>query len=143
MEEDRKTVVKQYIEKVINQGEADMISQFISPYYTEVYNNKKYRLGIEGAKKHIMGIRATYPDIHLSIDHQIVDGEWVATCYTMKGTNLGEYMGISPSGKTVEIKGINIDRVVDGKIVEHGSTINLLDPLLENKAVNVIENRNT
>lgn len=141
MDDENKNIVRQYIEEVINAGKADIIGKYISPYYTEIYNNRRYKLGIEGAKKHIMGVRATYPDLYLSIDHQISDGDWVATCYTMKGTNLGEWMGMKPTGRTIEVKGINIDRVVDGKIIEHGSTINLLDPLLDNKAERVMNTR--
>jgi hypothetical protein len=40
-------------------------------------------------------------------------------------------MGIKPTGKTVEVRGVNIDRVVDGKITEHGSSTEFLDPLIE------------
>ena len=124
-------IVKQYIENIINTGNAEEISAFISPYYTEVLKNRRYQLGIEGIKKKIAGIRETYPDLKLSIDIQISEGEWVVTSYTMKGTHLGCWMGVKPTGKIIEARGVNIDRVVDGKITEHGSNTNLLDPLLE------------
>jgi predicted ester cyclase len=139
METDNKTVVKQYIEEVINKGNQEEVSNFISPHYTEVYNNKRYRLGIEGAKKHISGARERYPDLNLAVEFQVEEGEWVVTGYVMRGTHLGSRMGIKPTGKQIEVRGVNIDKVVDGKITEHGGDTNLLDPLLECKAVRIVE----
>jgi predicted ester cyclase len=124
-------IVKRYIENILNTGNAEDLSSFISPHYTEVFNNKKYHLGIKGVQKKIAGIREIYPDLKLSIDMQITEGEWVVTSYKIIGTQLGSWMGIRPTGKTVEVRGVNIDRVVDNKIAEHGSNTNLLDPLIE------------
>ena len=124
-------IVRQYIENIVNTGNADELSAFISPRYTEVHQNRRYQLGIEGVKKTIAGIRETYPDLKISIDMQIAEGEWVVTSYIMKGTQLGSWIGTRPSGKAVEIQGVSIDRVVNGKIIEHGSSANLLDPLIE------------
>ena len=123
-------VVKQYIEGILNTGDDEDLSEFISPHYTEVFNNKRYRLGIEGARKKIANIRETYPDLKLSIDMQTTEGDWVITSFVMKGTQLGSWMGLKPTRKTVEVWGVNIDKVVDGKITEHASSSNLLDPLI-------------
>lgn len=131
MDSDKKEIVKQYIENILNTGNAEKISKFISPYYTEILNNKRYHLGLKGIEKKIAGIREIYPDLKLSIDLQITEGDWVITSYIMNGTQLGNGMGIKPSGKPVEVRGININRVVDGKITEHGSSTDLLDPLIE------------
>jgi hypothetical protein len=56
----------------------------------------------------------------------------------MRGTHRGEWLGIAPTGKPVEMTAVNVDRVVDGKIVEHGGAANLLGPLLEIGAVRVV-----
>ncbi len=74
MESDKKLIVKQYIEEVINKGNAEGVSDFISPQYTEIYNNRRYRLGIEGAKKHISSARERYPDLSLVVEFQIEEG---------------------------------------------------------------------
>ncbi len=131
MKTENKEIVKQYIENILNTGNAEDLSMFISPHYTEVFNNKRYHLGIKGIRKKIAGIRKIYPDLKLSIDLQVTEGDWVATSYIMSGTELGSGMGIRPTGKTVEVRGVNIDRVVDKKITEHKSSTNLLDPLIE------------
>lgn len=53
----------------------------------------------------------------------------------MRGTHRGEWWGIRPTGKAIEVTAVNIDRVVDRRIVEHGGAANLLGPLLNAGAV--------
>lgn len=52
-------------------------------------------------------------------------------------------MGIKPTGKPVTFTGVNVDRVVGGKIVEHGGAANLFGPLLDIGAVKVVGDRNS
>jgi len=138
MKPHNKRIVKEYIEKVINTGNVELIPQFVSSDYVEIYNNKKYPIGIEGAKEHLTGVRNTYPDLKLSIDLQIEEGELVATCYTMRGTHSGEWMGIKPTGRRIKVTGVNIDRIIDNKIVEHGGAANMFDGLLEIGAIKIM-----
>lgn len=94
-------------------------------------------VGVEGCKAHILGVRQTYPDLHVAIERQIAEGEWVATCITAAGTHAGSWLGIRPTGKRVAFTGVNADRVVDGRIVEHGGAANLFGPLLEIGAIKI------
>lgn len=134
-----KELVAQYIQEVLNTGNIASIDEFIGQDYTEVYKNQRYKIGIEGAKKHILGVRETYPDLHLTINQQFTDGNWVITSYTMTGTHTGLWMNIKPTGKKVEITGVNIDKISDGRIVEHGGAANLFEPLLEIGAIQIIK----
>jgi predicted ester cyclase len=135
--EANKKVVKSYIENILNTGDVFNISSFISPDYTEIYQDKRYILGIEGATQHILGVRETYTDINLSIEQQLSDGDWVITIYTMTGTHLGNWMEIRPTGKRIKVTGVNIDKVIDGKIVEHSGAANLFESLLEIGAIEI------
>ncbi len=60
-----------------------------------------------------------FPDLTSTVEQQTVDGEWVTTRATMRGTHLGAFMGIAPTGKAVEIMHIGLDQVVQGQVVEH------------------------
>ena len=134
---ENKILVRRYINEVINTGNVDHIEQYISPDYVEVHEGKRYELGIKGAKEHITGVRQTYPDLYLTIHHQIAEDEWVATIIEAKGTHTGEWMGIRPTGKVLTYTGVNINRIVGGKIIEHGGAANLLGPLLGAGAIQV------
>ncbi len=136
-ETDNKLLVRRYIEEVINTGDIASIDRYVSDDYTEVFEGKRYPIGISGAREHILGVRKTYPDLMLRIDLQIGEGEYVATSITAQGTHKGEWLGIKPTGKTVRYTGVNVDRVVNGRIVEHGGAANMLGPLLEIGAVRI------
>lgn len=136
--DENKGLVRAFYEQVVNTGNVDELPRFISPDYVEVHDNKRYVTGIIGAKEHILGVRQTYPDLHLVVEQQIAEGEWVVTRVTMRGTHQGAWQGIKPTGKALEITAVNIDRVVDGRIVEHGGAANLLEPLLRIGAIRVV-----
>ena len=55
-----------------------------------------------------------------------------------RGTHVGSWLGMKPTGKDVEFTGVNVDKVVEGRIVEHGGAANMLEPLLEIGAVQVV-----
>ncbi len=135
MTEENKRLIRRYIEEVINTGDESRVGEFIGVDYTEVYQGTRYVLGVKGAIDHLKGVRHTYPDLRVTVDHQIAEGEWVASLITASGTHAGEWLGIAPTGKTLEFTGVNVDRVVAGKIVEHGGAANMLGPLLEAGAI--------
>ena len=64
-------VVRRYIEDVVNTGDIDHIDEFIFPEHTEIYLGERGKSGVEGAKKHFLGVRVTYPDLHLVVQQQI------------------------------------------------------------------------
>lgn len=133
--ESNKALVRRYYEEVVNTGEVNRLADFLSPDYAEVHDNVRHPIGLDGAEEHVRGVRRTYPDLHLTVEQQIAEGEWVATRVTMHGTHQGEWLGIRPTGKPVEVTAVNLDRVVNGRIVEHGGAANLLGPLLAIGAV--------
>jgi predicted ester cyclase len=128
---DNKTIVRRYIEDILNTGDVSNIEKYVAEDYEEVYEGVRYRMGINGARDHVLGVRRVYPDLKLSIENQISEGEWIATIYSVSGTFQEEWLGMKPTGKQITYTGVNVDRLIDGKIVEHGGAANLLSPLLE------------
>lgn len=136
--EENKRIARHYYEVIGNTGDVSEIEMYISPNYTVVYNNKRDTVGIEGAIQHIKGVMETYPDIKLTIEKQIAEGDWVVTHLTARGTHSGIWIGMKPTGKKLQFTAINVDKIIDGKIVEHGGAANLLFPFLEAGAVQVV-----
>lgn len=137
MEKENKLVVKNFIEKIINTGNIENISDYISDDYTEIFNNQKFPTGIEGAKEHIKGVRKTYSEFQMTVEQQIAEGDFVATSYTMSGIHTGEWLGIKPTRKKIEVTGVNINKVINGKITEHGGAANLFTSLLDAGAIKI------
>jgi steroid delta-isomerase-like uncharacterized protein len=61
---------------------------------------------------------AAFPDLHLTIEDQIAEGDKVVIRWTAHGTHKGNFMGIPPTGKEAVVTGITIDRFANGKTVE-------------------------
>jgi len=75
MMDPNKRPVRRYYEEVISTGDVERIGEFISPDHVEVYRNVRHPIGREGARRHVLGVRSTYLDLHLTVDQQIAEGE--------------------------------------------------------------------
>ena len=136
--DDNKRIVRRYIEEAVNTGNVGNLDEFISPDYIETLDPSKKILGVEGARQHIMAVRQTFPDLHLTVEKQISEGDWVATCITARATHQGEWLGMKPTGKKVEITAVNVDKIADGKIVEHGGAANMFEALFGIGAIKAV-----
>ena len=61
--------------------------------------------------------------------------EYVISEFIMQGTHKGEFIGIKPTNKVLTFSGVDIDRVVDGRIIEHGGATNTFETLLKNELI--------
>ncbi len=72
-----------------------------------------------------MTVRA-FPDVHVTIDLELLSGNWVAQHRRGRGTHLGELMGVAPTGRIVEWPGTHSMRFESGRMVEHYGVVDLL-----------------
>lgn len=89
-------------------------------------------VGPEGVKDSARGYRAAFPDLKLTIEQVIAQGDDVAVRWTAKGTHKGELFGIAATGKEATVTGISIDRWANGKVAEswvNWDTLGLLQQL--------------
>jgi steroid delta-isomerase-like uncharacterized protein len=76
-----------------------------------------------------------FPDLHLTVEDMIAEGDKVVVRNTVTGTHRGEYMGLPPTGKSVTYDEIFIFRFVNGRIAE---TWGVVDVLSQMKQLGVI-----
>jgi steroid delta-isomerase-like uncharacterized protein len=76
-----------------------------------------------------------YPDIHLTVEDVIAEGDKVVARNTVTGTHRGEFMGVGPTGKSVTYSEIFIFRFADGRVVE---TWGVVDVYAQMKQIGVI-----
>ncbi len=75
--------------------------------------------GLEEAKQFYSMYLSAFPDFTATVEDVIAEGDKAVTRWTIRGTHQGEIEEFGPAtGKQVEIKGITIHRIEDGKIVE-------------------------
>ncbi len=94
------------------------LADLVAPGYVD-HNAEAAGRGPDVVRAHVEALRATLSDFSLTIQDIIADGDRVVTRVTGQGIHTGAWMGIAPTGTTVRVKGINIDRLVSGRLVEH------------------------
>ena len=74
--------------------------------------------GPEGAKRTAAIYRGAFPDLQITVEDQLAEGDKVVTRWTAVGTQDGDLAGLPASGRSTTVTGITIDRIAGGKIVE-------------------------
>ena len=74
--------------------------------------------GPEGYRAFFSATREAFPDLEVGLETMVADEEQIAIAYTMKGTHRGPLMGIAPTGKKISIRGVQVAKFRDGKMVE-------------------------
>jgi steroid delta-isomerase-like uncharacterized protein len=111
--------VRRFFEEAFTEGDLDVIDEVVAADAVGHDPAQPGEIrGAEGMKALVSGYRSAFPDISFELHETVTDGEWVGIRWTSEGTHEGELMGIEPTGEHVEVEGIELDRVVDGKIVE-------------------------
>jgi predicted ester cyclase len=92
-------------------------------------------VGHEGIKQWVENTRIMLPDMKMTFDEAVVQGDKIATIWTLTGTNTGPMQtpggAIPPSAKPVRITGLAIDYLKDGKFVKEVVMFNALEMLMQ------------
>ncbi len=122
--EANKALARRVTDEVWNQGNMAAVDDlFTSAAVTHGRTAADDIRGTDGFKQYVTPLRTAFPDLHLTIEDQIAEGDKVANRFTMHGTQKGElHLGpsstVPPTGKEVTITGIVINRLDGGKIAE-------------------------
>ena len=128
---DNRERVKYFYENVVSNHLLDEVSEYVSSDCTVRDGENIFPYGIDGMKQHLIDVRKTYPDLKMTIIRQYCDGDYVISEFIAEGTHKGEWLGMKPTGKKLAITGVDIDKLTDGKIVEHGGAVNTFETLFE------------
>ena len=120
-----KKLVRRYVEEIANQGKADAADEIIGADY--VYHGEGPEgTGPEVVKQFNSMYRTAFPDLHLTIEDMIAEGDRVVVRVTARGTNSGPMMDQPATGKKIEVRSIFIVRIANGKVVEEWENIDEL-----------------
>ena len=97
--EANKRLVQRFITEVVNTGNVDRVGDFFSPDYVDHYAEPGTARGPDVVGQHVRAVRRTYPDLHVTIEQQFAEGEFVVSRVTATGTHRGDWLGLVPSGK--------------------------------------------
>jgi len=135
MEMHNKKIIKYFYENIVSKNELDKLPKFISKDCTLRIGENVTTIGLKGMKQHLVDVKKTYPDYTIKIIRQYSDGDYVISEFIMQGTHKGEFIDIKPTNKVLTFSGVNIDKVVNGKIIEHGGSTNTFETFFENNLI--------
>ena len=100
-------------------GKLDEVLEFVGEdYVAYVPGSLEPFRGKQGFREFVTAYLTAFPDGTLTVDHQIAEGNMVATRWTGRGTHTGELMGMPATGRQITISGISYVRIIDGKARE-------------------------
>ena len=118
--EENKALVRREMAELFNHtGNLDAVEEIIAPDYVSYEPTSGQTRGIEGARQFAATFRQAFPDLENTIEDMVVEGDKVVVRFKARGTHDGETEAFGPAtGRRMEITGITIKRVSEGKIAE-------------------------
>jgi len=120
MTEENKAIAKRVYE-IISTGDFDRAEEIVdaSAPDNELRPGDPPTTLIGTFKETFSEAREAFPDMRVTVEDLVAEGDRVAARVTMRGTHRGVFQGLAPTGKRVEVRAMDMFRISDGKIVEH------------------------
>ena len=111
-----KAVARRVFTEILSQGKYEVATEIYAKDFVNHDSAKDIGAGQDQANNR--GWRAAFPDLEITVDREIAEGDFVTVLWRAKGTNTGSGNGLNATGKKTEGRGISVFRVVDGRLKE-------------------------
>jgi len=116
-----KAVAMRVFNEIFNQGKFEVAYEIYAPDFRNHGLHQSYDLKTDQDAVHAE--KKAFPDLRMSVQEMVAEGDKVAVLWTFRGTHTGSgYEDLPPTGTPVEVRGITIWRIVDGRIREEWSS---------------------
>jgi steroid delta-isomerase-like uncharacterized protein len=133
MSEENKAITRHCWEGV-SEGNLDIVEEVYAADCVLHQPNEDIR-GVEAIKQFISIFLDAFPDLSITVEDEVSEGDKVVTRWTGRGTHQGELMSIPPTGRRVEVMAIVISYIRDGRIVEEWEILDNLGMLQQLGAI--------
>jgi predicted ester cyclase len=110
------------IYEAINTGNLALLDKFVAPGYVE--HSEGFQ-GVEPFRQQAAAFRAAFPDLRVTIEDVLTDGDRFASRTTVTGTHTGDLMGMPATGKRISVEAVDIGRVRGGQAAERWGGLNM------------------
>jgi predicted ester cyclase len=114
---DNKATIRRMFDEVVNLGKVELIDELFHPDFQTV--TPQGPLDREAFKDYVRTWRTGFPDVHCEIGDLLAEGDLVAWSIRATGTHTGDFMGIPPTGRSVDFDSLNIAEFRDGMAYRH------------------------
>jgi predicted ester cyclase len=112
------SLIRRIFDEAFNRGNLAVVDEVLAPDHHTHITIGGAPHGPQGLKLMIVLFRTAFPDLHCTVEDEIVAGDKFAVRLSMRGTNQGRFLGNPPTGKQVNVPGIIIGRIENGRIIE-------------------------
>lgn len=112
------TAAQEAFGAAVNAGDFDAFDGLVAPASVDHDPAPGQVAGPAGFKAFFAGMRTAFPDLHVEVETLVADNDQVAFAYTLTGTHQGPFQGHDATGKPIKVRGVQISRFADGKMVE-------------------------
>ena len=120
---DYKEMAQRWYSEVMSEGKTEVIDQLCSPEWLDHDPLPGTTADLAGLKDFVAQIRAAFPDLQVTADEMIGEGDRLAVRSTLRGTHQGDFMGIPATGKRVEVSNYDFVRFENDQAAEHWGVI--------------------
>jgi len=107
------------VETVVNEQDDDLLAEiFAEDIVVRFHGGREEINGLDEYSAYLNEFYTAFPDLTISIEGMVAEDDMVAARYTGSATHEGEYRGTPPTGEQVDVSGMRIVRIEDGKISE-------------------------
>lgn len=117
MSEQNKLAARRALEEVYSGGNLDLVDELVTDGIIAHSPGAEFR-GVAELKRFVASLRDAFPDLQMTVEDQVAEGDRVVTRWSARGTHKGSFFGIAPTGKIGTMTGIEIDQFVDDKVAE-------------------------
>ena len=122
--EQNKAIARCEAEEIESKGNVAVADELMAPAYRLHFPG--YPHGPRQFKQLIGGFHAGLPQLRITLEDQVAEGDRVVNRVSLRGTQTGSFQGMPPTGRSIAVSGINIMRISDGKIVEHWDVLDVM-----------------
>src|SRR5205809_8141382 len=113
-----KQLIQRFITEVLNRQNPAAMDELVAEDFVEQVPFPGQGLGREGLRQTLAAFFAAFPDMRWQTHEQIAEGDTVVTRFSFTGTHRGEFLGVPPSGRPVDVWGVVIDKIRDGRMAD-------------------------
>ncbi len=127
---DNLALLRRFMEEVWNTGNPARADDFLADTYT-IHSDPGdpwdgQTLTRDGFKERLLASRGPFPDLRFELGNAVSEGDRVAICWTMRGTQTGTLAGRGPTGRAIRVQGMTVYYFSQGRITGHRQVVDRL-----------------
>ena len=129
-----KALVRRFLNDVVNGGDDRLIAQLVTADHVRHAPDGDLS-GPEGVRIDVAEYRTGFPDLSVTIEDLLAEGDRVVSRFVLRGTHAGCFLGLAPTGRIVAVSGMGIDRIAGDQLAESWVALDALGLLRQLGAI--------